>query len=556
MKQMMFAVLLFLPGISFGFAGLFSQNQCGYSQNNFPTEQRDYEHSNTVRIRNYEGARSQAEERMPQLNEQIGRTRNSLRYYFPREWSDAMITHMENGLDCCSSSRSVASTSNIFNRNPAGSDAETYPAPTYEVVDPTAGGYEEAPPAQDYGDADLSCNGYSKDYCKSDWGNNDSPSNGGLCLQTGFAASPAWFGAACRGGGRVNPEVCGNSRISRHPQDYQQCVQVLDYYYRLSLEKRRLASEIQAYNDDINGLRNPNRGRGDGKSGVGKFLGNLISSVGPFLLGQYINYQAQKSVRQQYQSYQPSPGYSSGGSGSSGRPNSLSGRYAGGSSGGGYQQPYHSRDYAPAPNYYGNNYGYPYQYGGNLGGIVPALLTGAFGCSQGLGGAGLDLMSILSGGGGRFSANLGYGNGYSPEYNTPYQYGGIYGQPPGYNEERPYYRNYGGSQPGGNSGGGRSTGYLGGYNRDAYFYSKIGEARERIWATDVYGQNNNNSNYGFNGSFGSQYAPSYPLNYGGGYSANYGTPFSAGMDFNSLLQSMMLGGGLKANFNLQAYPGY
>ncbi|MBY0383631.1 hypothetical protein K2X05_00605, partial [bacterium] len=158
-------------------------------------------------------------------------------------------------------------------------------------------------------------------------------------------------------------------------------MRILNEYYRLARDKRYVSSEIQAYNDEIKSTRRSSANMGEGN---GSFLGNLLSTVGPIFI-EYLNYRSQKNMRTQY-----SPqnlGYFPRGSagGSSGQPNSLSGRYSSGRP----QQP---------PNFYGNNYGFPFQNGGLLGQLLPALMTGSFGCSSGSGGAGMDLLSLLSGG--------------------------------------------------------------------------------------------------------------------------------------------------------------
>lgn len=506
-------------------------NNCGYQQSYFPLQSEDVQHSMNVRGRQLNSARIQAEREMSSLNAELDQARQGLSYYFQRPWVDAMMTHMDNGLDCCAPGRAVA-TEKIFNdlRMPAGSDYEVVnPNPIYEQPEDSGDSYQR--PQQDY-----SCNGYAKNYCGNDWGQNDAPSSGGLCLQTGFAASKAWYGAACRSGGKINPEVCGDARISRYPKDYQQCLQVLNDYYQISRQKRQLSGEIQAYNDDISGLRNPGRGQG-----FGKFVGQLLLTAAPFLLMNYMEKQSQKSVRYQYQLPGPSPSYLYG-RGSMGNPNSLSGRYSGD-----YSSSYQSRPYAPNPSYYGENYGYPYQNSGNLGQLLPALMSGAFGCSQGSSGAGMGLMGLLMGGGARFNAQFGTGDGYAPPYMRPYQSGGIYNDVPGVSGRRPYAVLSNRSGYGGNFPQDRYNNYLGnGYRRDAYFYSQINNAHQRLWQND-YLLPRPQIDFGMGSAYGSN-----------GYrGAPYLGAFAPGADLGAMMQSFMgVNPRMKFDFNLNTSTGY
>lgn len=502
--------MLLTPAMSFGYNDFFS-DQCSYPQKNYPIEAQDEQHSNQVYSRDLERSRSKAESLMPQINADLQRARKGLEYYFPRQWADAMMTHMDNGLDCCDSKRAVSSLAGTGDRRPAGSDVIDN---TYEVVDPTPL-YEDPNPEQ------TTAPQYETPT------DDRYSSSGGLCLQTGFAASTDWNQQACRNGGKIDPEVCGDSAISKYPQDYKQCVDVLEDYYRLSYQKRRLASEIQAYNGEVSYLRG---GRSEVKP-AGSFLGPFLKTVGPFLLVALLANQSQKSVRHQYQNHTSYPynssqnyGYSNS---SFGRPNSLSGRYANDSYRG------YSRTQQQAP-YYGENYGYPLQNGGILGQILPALMTGAFGCSQGTNGAGNGLARLLSGG----NQNSNYSR------MPPYAAGGLNGRYHSY-RDRPYSgssyrrtRDSGYTTP-------RGSGLSGQNRRDAFFYSKMRESearRERLWSNDVYSSMGPTSNFA-NGDFGSSTSTSGPA-------------YSPGTEFNTLLQSLMGGGRARANFSLDAYTGY
>lgn len=523
------ALIIFFPAVAFGF--------CPYPQQNFPTEPQDEQHSLGVQVREIRTARSNLERQMPQINSEISRTRGSINYYLKAPWADAVIAHMDNGFDCCDGTRRTAQADGDNKRRPAGVDYSDTPVTGggSEVVDPLPYYDDPAPvqptypePAQDsgqYSGNDYSCNGYSNDFCQPNWGRNESPSNGGLCLQTGFAATNAWYNASCRSGGRVNPGICGDARISKYPNDYEQCVQILNEYYRLSRAKRRMSGQIQAYNEQV---RNLNQGR---RQNFGAAVGSFLKAAGPFLLMYAISQQSQSSVREQYQNQRPSY---TGTVGSIGQPNSLSGRYGGSPS----SQP---------PNFYGSDYGHPYQSGGMMGQLLPAMMSGGFGCS-GSSGSGLgSVLPLLMGG--TLGGNFGM---------TPYQpgglSGGVSGGVPGYPSTGGYDQGNGWTGSARPSGSGAQGNYLG-QERNAVFYDMMGGARQRIWNNQLETQQNASilsgsgglpnlsGNFNFNAGAGAQFQP-----------GQQNTQYAPGMDSFGLIQSLLMGGSTNATFNLQSVP--
>ncbi|MBY0383630.1 hypothetical protein K2X05_00600 [bacterium] len=202
--NLFFLTAFLFPIASFAFADLFSQNQCPYNQQPFPTDPQDQQRGQDARIRELKEARSRAEQHMPQMDDELRRLRGNLYYYFKRPWADSMVRHMDNGYDCCQASTVTASiaTPPSFDRKPAGSDVSE--TTDYQPLDPTQS-YDEPTQEtipQETTSGGSSCGGYPADYCQPVWGQNESPSTGGrLCLETGFESSPAWYGAACRGGG-------------------------------------------------------------------------------------------------------------------------------------------------------------------------------------------------------------------------------------------------------------------------------------------------------------------------------------------------------------------
>jgi hypothetical protein len=517
MTVKLFALIFLFPTLVLGF--------CPYPQQSFQTEPQDEYHAIGVQIRELQTARTNLERQMPQLNSDITRTRNSINYYFRSPWREAVIVHMDNGFDCCEGSRTTAQVTAKKNRLPAGSDYVDTPVTGggSEVVDPLPYYDEPAPPQSTYQEPapvpgnDYSCYGYSRDYCMPNWGRNEAPSNGGLCLQTGFAATTAWYNASCRSGGRVNPGICGDARISNYPNDYEQCVQILNEYYRLSRTKRQMAGQIQAYNEQLRGL---NQGR---RRNFGVAVGNFLRAASPFLLMYAISQQSQNSVRQQYQTYRPSY---TGTVGSIGQPNSLSGRYGGSPT----SQP---------PNFYGSDYGHPYQSGGMMGQLLPALMTGAFGCSGNDNSALGSVLPLLMGGtvGGNFGM-------------TPYQPGGISGAVPGYPTGTTGQGN-GWTGPARPSTSIPQGNYLG-QERNAVFYDLMGGARQRILA-------NQSETQQMAGLLGGTGMPSV----NGGLTFNMAPPnfsgpqnmtYAPGMDSFGLIQSLLMGGSANANFNLQSAP--
>jgi hypothetical protein len=515
------ALIFLFPAVAMGF--------CPYPQQNFPTEPQDEQHSLGVQVREIQIARNNLVQQMPQLNSEISRTRGSINYYLRAPWADAVIAHMDNGFDCCDGYRRTAQVEVEANRRPAGADYSDTPATGggSEVVDPLPYYDQPAPaqptypePGQGSGN-DYSCNGYSSDFCQPNWGRNESPSNGGLCLQTGFAATNAWYNASCRSGGRVNPGICGDARISKYPNDYEQCVQILNEYYRLSRNKRRMSGQIQAYNEQV---RNLNQGR---RQNFGAAVGNFLRAAGPFLLMYAISQQSQSPVRQQYQNHRPSY---TGMVGSIGQPNSLSGRYGGGPT-------------SRPPNYYGSDYGHPYQSGGMMGQLLPAMMSGGFGCSGSVG-AGLgSVLPLLMGG--SLGGNFGM---------TPYQPGGVSGGVPGYPSSGGYDQGNGWTGTARPSGSGASGNYLG-QERNAVFYDMMGGARQRLQQNQLETQQNANI-LGGSGSL-PNLSGNFNFNAGMGAQPQLGQQnmsYAPGMDSFGLIQSLLMGGGSNATFNLQSAP--
>lgn len=467
-----FLFIVFISSSAQAFFGLLGRDQCQQPQSAYPTYQQDTQHTVNLQLQGLEAQRQQMEGQMARISQEGLRLQAGIRGYIHTPWSETMLAHMDNNLDCCAPT-SVYSLI-IFQSNerrPAGQDL---PSTDYEVkteypVDPV----EPAPlPTYVPPKTTNSCQGYPAQYCSNQWGTPYSPPKpgGGLCLQTGFAATPAWYQAACRNGGKIDPQVCSNPQIAKFPAQYQQCIQFLGAYENNSVQKRQLAAHINEINLSINntryssttGLPNYTPQSSETKSGllsgIGSFLGNVISTLGPFMLNQYISYKQQKSYNNTYAPGSRMAKY--------GPPRAVTN--IDGSRSPSVPQPYYQHPQPPPP-YYGPRYGYPYTYGGNYGAMLPGYQQGGFGCTPGAMNNGMSLIGTLLGGLGlnlnasaslqsSFGPNGGYvpyqgylnayGNQYAgippytfPGYTPPYQPGSIYGTTPTYRP--PYATPYG-----------------------------------------------------------------------------------------------------------------
>lgn len=471
-SHMLFLTLLFLTSPSHALFGLLGRDQCNYQQSAYPTYQNDNQHALKVQIQGLETQRGQMEARFAQISSEGLRLQAGIRGYIHSPWSETMLAHIDNNLDCCAPTTVYAILNLNFydQRRPAGQDLNT---PEYNEtptpVDPV-GGYVEPPPYIPPKKTN-SCQGYPAQFCSNNWGTpySEPKPGAGLCLQTGFAATPAWYQAACRNGGKIDTQVCSNPQIAKDPSQYQQCIQMLSAYQNLSGEKRQLAAHIQEMNTSINNVRysatgNPNyTPSGETKngflSGVGNLLGSVISTLGPFMLNQYMSYQQQKS------SSTYAPGSRMAKYGPPRRVTNVDGSL---SSPRDNPRPYYQHPQPPPP-YYGPRYGYPFNYAGNYGALLPGYQQGGFGCTPGTSNNGMSLVSTLLGGLGlnlnantniqsNFGPNGGhtpyqaylnaYGNQYAgvppytfPGYTPPYQPGSIYGTTPTYRP--PYATPYG-----------------------------------------------------------------------------------------------------------------
>ncbi len=449
--------------------GLLGRDQCGHQQSAFPSVQSDNRHAINVQLQGLVSQRQQMQGRMSQLNANILRMQGSIRGYIQSPWAETMLAHMDNGFDCCAPTGVYALLQlPDSGRRPAGQDL---PPPEYGEITPVDPTPEPppynpptytppAPPAN-------SCQGYSVNYCSSNWGTPYTPPKhgGGLCLQTGFAATPAWYQAACRNGGKIDAQVCSHPNIAKNTSYYQDCMNTLNNYQAASVQKRQLGAHIQEINVSIARFKGTGSGSGNGsevKSGIGGLLGNVIKTLGPFMLSQYMSYQQEKSVAQtQYgpgsfaAKYGP-PRPVTNVDGSIGSPIAP-------------PRPYYNYPQPPPPNY-GPRYGYPFSYGGNYGAVLPNFQQGGFGCTPGASNNGMSLISTLLGGGlglnlnAKLQSNFGPNGGYAPYqaylngygnqhagvppyafngHTPPYQPGSIYGTTPTY---RPPYASPNGYQ--------------------------------------------------------------------------------------------------------------
>jgi hypothetical protein len=432
---------------------MMGNDQCGYPQTPFPMNSGDYVNADQQRLKGLKDYRASLAAKMNKINADLAKAQKVIKAYFGPPWCDAMFAHMDNEFDCCPSRIRPTSAQVGGNdaRMPAG---QNNPDPYVDIDD-----YTQPPPSDDYTEPPASDDEYTE------------PPAGQHCLQTGFGSSRDWNKYACRDGGQIDPEVCSNGAISKSPGNYQKCVGILKIYRDLAAQKRELAGQIE----DLDMQINSRNGGGDGSgkksfmSGIGNFLGGVISVAVPFIISQYMSYSAQKQMANapmpgpRHVLAQPGGGrmmYGPGG----GRSGSL---------GFGGQM-------SPPPPYYGPNYGYGFGNGGQYGMTLPGFQMGGFGCSPGMMGGGLNLLSMLMGGGGMgmgggmgglmgallggnmrmnmginaslggsfgmmgggapyAAMNMGYGNSvpYIPPYamggfSPLYQPGGIYGGTPSY----------------------------------------------------------------------------------------------------------------------------
>jgi hypothetical protein len=454
MKGLFVFLIFMLPLSSFGAFGMLGNDQCAYQASSFPTSSSDNRQVVQAQIQELENNRIKIDAQINLVSTDLLKLQGYMKKYFaPRgpnspPWADTMQAHMDNAMDCCAPQGVPATVTSQYSkynsgqRLPAGNDyeGETTAPQTAEPVRPEPIPVNALPvePTVSVPSSANSCCGYSSQYCSQDWarGNYKAPPAGAapICLQTGFSATPAWYYGACRNGGEIDPQVCSDPRIANAPNDAANCAIVLNSYRKAAKQKRELASGLSQINIQIQALKYPNRPTtgssetttADGSNALGKILGSVAQIALPLIFNQVASYQAEKDVR-----------YTSG-------PAGATPLYR------------NNRQGPPAgATYFGPNYGYGFSNNGVYGGQPPALKTGGFGCSTGTLGAGINLMSLLFGGGrtnfnaqGGISATFGatgggllssignflFGNqnAYVPPYrfggfNPPYQVGGIYG---------------------------------------------------------------------------------------------------------------------------------
>jgi len=452
MMRAIFILAMFLPATGYATFGMFGRDQCGYPQTQFPINTGDYSNANQQRLNGLQSYRNQLAAKMAKINNDLANAQLVLKAYFPSPWCDAMFAHMDNDFDCCTAGTTTAQVRGLNSRMPAGNDnPDTYvdtvtvqPDQPYNNPDQT----QTAPPPDD--------------------------TTGQSCLQTGFAAGAQWNKYACRNGGEIDPQVCSNATISKSPGDYQKCIDMIKIYHDLAEQKKTLAGQIQDLDAQISPIRADTSGdTGSGGkangflSGLGNFLGGVMSVALPFVINQYASYTAKQQMTNMSPAVlgprQPITPPNAGG-------RMLYGPTRTGTLG--YTQ------MQPPPPYYGPSYGYGMGYGGQYGQTLPGFQTGGFGCSPGMFGGGMNILSMLMGGmgggmggglggmlgallgggmngglslnanlGGNFGmlgggapyagVQMGYGNSYPmvPPYSMggftpPYQPGGIYGGTP------------------------------------------------------------------------------------------------------------------------------
>ena len=414
MRLYVLILMLFLSSEGHAYYGNFSGETCPYRPQQYQPPQSDYTHAAQVQARELEQRRLQLELQLNQVSRELLLAQNHARRYFRNPWAETILAHMDNGFDCCSQ-RTYSQLFEEKSRMPAGDPSYVPPAhQDTEVVTPAAPYQEEEPPpppprpvrpvavtppvpppapihepqyqpARPHAD---SCYGQDPQYCQNDWGHETHPETGGQhCLQTGFAATPAWYHMACRPGGQIDPRVCSDRRVTTSPHEQQACFQMLQVYQQLSLRKRHLASQIAGLRSQIQIYSQPNRPHAphygtlghDTESQYGAHgsteavSGSGLLSVLGAVLGGFASSYANNQIYQPQPHYRPFPGPSLPSRPIPGGPipGRLPGRVIG------------VRPISPSPvPYYGPNYGYPYSNAGRYGAIVPGT-TGAFGCSTG-----------------------------------------------------------------------------------------------------------------------------------------------------------------------------
>lgn len=403
--------------------GLLDMDQCTSPTTSFPSVASDYAQASRVQIQELEKSRTELDAKMQLHNADIVKLQGYMKRLFPSPWNEAMQAHMDSGFDCCAPSTVSKNIKLNSSRYLASEVVGVEPGPDLSAP--------AAPPiVLPVNPKANSCFGYSANYCSQEWGSAQTAAPAGAqCLQSSFAATNAWYFAACKSGGQINPQVCADTRIASLPGEYANCVKVIDTYRLVAQQKREVASNISSINTQIQGLKNPNRVNAAATSsettssdgGGLAMLGNILGAVAKIAI----------PIFNQYRSYQTQSGLVSGGP-------SL------------YRNN-NNRMPAGAVPFYGPNYGYGFSHNGNYGGTPPMMQTGGFACSGGLLGSGLSLITQLFGNKGSFSAlasvfgsnggglmgvlsNLlsGSNSNNTPpfrfgDFSPPYQVGGIYG---------------------------------------------------------------------------------------------------------------------------------
>lgn len=395
MKLFVLFLVLFVSIEGHAFLGAFNGNSCPYNPQQSQPPQSDYNHAARMQARELEQRRLQLDGQLNQLNQEIYRVQNGVRRYFRTPWSEAILSHMDNGFDCCAAGRAVGLNTADSSRMPAGDpdyvpphhqqDDEVVATPQAPEPQPLPGRPIRPTPIPDPVPPQRTCQGYEPSYCnQDDWGHDqpDYAQGGQQCLQSGFASLPAW-NFACQPGGQINPRVCSDPRISTSPHEAQACYQMLQVYQQLARRKRLLANEVNHLNSQIQILAQPNRPYspsyyGGSESQYGGESSEVTSNNGLWsALGAVLGGAASAFVNNQM--YQPQPYYRPMPGPVPSRPiigGPMPGRLPG--------QIVGTRPIGPSPvPYYGPSHGYPYSNGGVYGRIVPGT-TGAHGCSTGL----------------------------------------------------------------------------------------------------------------------------------------------------------------------------
>lgn len=386
-------LIIFLPLQSQAILGMMGRNHCSYQQQPYRPNPNDYRQRAQIEIRYYEEQRQALDRQLSLLSNRQLKLQGQIRSYFGTPWSEAMLAHMDNGYDCCPSSRVYAFTDKGDKTRSIASEVTTSSeiVPIQIDAPPPLSEPPEIIPTEN-----VSCFGYNNQYCASGWrrGRPVSPPRGAQCPRTGFHQTPAWYYSACHNEGRVNPEVCADSQISTRPANYRVCIELLENYRQVSYKKRRLASLLQDVNNSIYAAKYPNRPlpenySGEVKSssdggllnGLGQVLGKVAQVALPFVLQGGVSYldRPQPRYRGNYgQRRRPPPG------------SPIHRLPPGAISRGPVYTPN-----SPQSTFYGPRYGYPFSQGGSYGQINPGLISGGFGCSQGSNGGGTNLLGSL-----------------------------------------------------------------------------------------------------------------------------------------------------------------